>query len=152
MGESGKSLRSVWSLGGDHEFLVDKIDLPSRVVYHRLIEWKIFERIYGRKSVNRCKQCYAYGNRKRDVRITAVGTLCLGCWLDWPTCERCGVGAAQRGLGRGIGIICGERLCQDCLVPDIPDTEANLHQITLMYDSGSNYFGLLDLCLEEDDE
>lgn len=99
----------------------------SRITYHRLLQWAT----YKKENVP-CLHCRRQG-ANYEIKDTPIGTLCLECWLDWPACEICGVGARESVYNDAVTFK-GQYLCAECLVPEISDNykKWSLNEITSM--------------------
>jgi len=112
----------------------------SRVTYFRVHNWWPYPRLSSRRKI-RCRICRAQG-KYYDIRETPIGDICFACWIDYPSCEICGVGARQPGID-GRPTYKGQYLCADCLVPDVSEAYIRWsfeHMLTL----GSSYGFIMD--------
>ena len=116
---------SIWAASnGENPNTWSDEEATSRTVRFRVTGWKTFpappHKEYWQPH-HRCAMCRKQGNSKaHDLRVTPVNTLCLTCWLAWPSCEICGVGARQPGYDDNPTYQ-GKHLCAECLVPEISE-------------------------------
>lgn len=119
------------------------------IVAHRLQQWKT----YSRAPV--CQICRArnsyYDPHKKDIRITPIGDVCLPCWLDRETCEVCGVGPVVPGDSWSRALkFQGNKVCYDCLVPDVPMDAWKDWLLYFCYTPKSSFVAILEDALAED--
>lgn len=116
---------SPWSAREDEDPATwDKAHHESRILWHRLYVWRTFPILYSHclawleKQQVQCR--FSGKTHPGMVRRTPLGPMCLSCWLDWPSCDECGVGAKEPGYD-GKTTFRGRNLCADCLVPDVSE-------------------------------
>lgn len=79
-----------------------------------------------------------------QVRRTSFGPMCLACWLEWPSCDMCGVGLKEpsyNGLHRAT--FRGKNYCADCLVPEVSENYVRW-SLECMLSLGSSFAYVVD--------
>lgn len=113
------------------------------IVAYRLQEWKRFH------AAPLCSFCRArnvfHEAGYPDIRTTPVGDCCISCWIDWEVCEVCGVGAAVQDV-----VFRKQRICADCLVPDIPANAWRDWLLYFVYTPRSSFVQVLEDAFAED--
>jgi len=97
-------------------------EATSRRLRWRVLQWKTFplaRRLNSHYQKNRCTvyDCRAYGD---DLRDTPIGRTCFSCWLEWPSCQECGVAPREPSYD-GLATFQGRHLCAECLCPPISE-------------------------------